>query len=257
MLKQYNEEYFAKIKEAARERLRPDSVSVFIIATLVFSAVMIAVSLNAVLYGDNTDSEWMIYLIVDIVLWAFHLLAALLFYNEKLAYKYQKIQAYILCFISLKFSLEIYLVYFLMCEDRGAEPFMTSLGLLMLLGGILFLVLSTWRAVHRVKKGHLRRGEKGLYNFGGSKSYISFPVIYLGAVIAGFVPRMFADSSSYTSSEPVIALVLSVLIQYLTAMFLPEFILLAYCKGRFQSFHIQPPNQRKSKQQKPRGGHKA
>lgn len=152
MLKQYNEEYFAKIKEAARERLRPDGVSVFIIATLVFSAVMIAVSLNAVLYGDNTDSRWMIYLIVDIVLWAFHLLAALLFYNEKLAYKYQKIQAYILCFISLKFSLEIYLVYFLMCEDRGAEPFMTSLSLLMLLGGILFLILSTWRAVHRVKR---------------------------------------------------------------------------------------------------------
>ncbi|WP_342437933.1 hypothetical protein NSS79_01010 [Paenibacillus sp. FSL L8-0436] len=257
MLKQYNEEYFAKIKEAARERLRPDGVSVFIIATLVFSAVMIAVSLNAVLYGDNTGSRWMIYLIVDIVLWAFHLLAALLFYNVKWAYKYQKIQSYILCLITLKFSLEFYLVYFLMCEDREAAPFMTSLGLLMLLGGILFLILSTWRAVQRVKKGHLQRGGSGLYNYKESKSYISLPVIYLGAVIAGHMPKMFSDNSSYTSMEPAIALVFCVVLQYAIAMAWPEFFLLVYCKRRFPSFHIQPYKQRKSKQQKPRGGHKA
>jgi hypothetical protein len=257
MLKQYNEEYFAKIKEAAIDRLRPDGVSVFFIATLVFSAVMIAVSLNAVLYGDNTDSTWMIYLVADIILWVMHLLVSIVFYNVKLAYKYQKIQAYILCFISLKFSLEIYLVYFLMCEDRGAEPFMTSFGQLLLLGGVLFLLLSTWRGVKRVQQGHLRKGERGLYNYKESKSYISFPVIYLGAVIAGFVPRMFSDSSGYTSFEPVIALVLCVVLQYAIAMAWPEFFLLVYCKRRFSSFHIQPPNQRKSKQQKPRGGHKA
>lgn len=257
MLKQYNEEYFAKIKEAAIERLRPDGVTVFFIGTLVYSAVMIAVSLNAAFYGKHTDSIWMNYLFADIILGVIHLLLAIVFYNVKLAYKYQKIQSYILCFITLKFTLEAYLVYFFLCEDREAPPYMTSLGLLLILGGILFMLLSTWRAVHRVKQGHLRRGEKGLYNFGQSKSYISFPVIYLAAAIGGHIPKAFSDNSTYTSMEPVLFLALCVLIQYATAMAFPEFILLAHCKRRFPSFHIQPYKQRKAKKQKPQGGHKA
>lgn len=257
MLKQYDDEYFAKIKEATIDRLRPDGVSAFFIATLVFSAVMIAVSLNAAFYGKHTDSIVMNYLIADIVLGVMHLLLAIVFYNVKLAYKYQKIQSYILCFITLKFSLEAYLVYFFLCVDREAAPFMTSIGVLLLLGGILFMIISTWRGVYRVQQGHLRRGEKGLYNFGGSKSYISFPVIYFAAVTGGHIPKMFANSEGYRSFELVFALVLCVVVQYAISMAWPEFYLLAYCKKRFQSFHIQPYKQRKVKKQKPQGGHKA
>lgn len=248
MLTSYEEAYFSKIMDTADDgRLSPGRISVFLMATFIYSLAMMAASLNAAAAGDNSESIWAVVMVFNIVIGIFHLLLAVFFFNEKIAYRFQRLQSCLLCFFSLRFSLEAYLVYFFICVDRNTPAYMQTLGLLLILGGFIFLIISTLRAIKRVKQGHFQKGGKGLYDFGKSKGYISLPVIYFVTVLAGFIPRIFSDSSSYATVEPFIALILSVCIQYIIAMAWPEFFLLAYCKRRFNSFHVKPLRRRNSK----------
>jgi len=240
MLKQYTEEDFTIIKDAAFGRLRPNRVPTFFLGTLIFSGVIIAFSMLGL--GDGSAAPGLsLAIVIAMAAWVLHFLAFIFFLNEKICYKFQRLQASLLCLISYKLSLEMYLAYFVLCHSRNAPAYLYTLGVLLLLGGIVFSILSTLRVINRVRQGEFRRGGKGLFNFSDSKGYISLPVFFGIVMIAGFVPRFFSENGAYLSVEPFIALFFSFVIQYGLAIAWPEFYLMAHCKRRFESFLVDLP----------------
>lgn len=250
MLDKYTESDFIKIKDAAFDRLRPNNVPIFFVGTLVFSGVMLAVSKFAFSYSNKISPEFSTIISISTAAVIVHLLIAILFLFEKIAYKFQKLLAISICIVSFMASLETYQIYFLLCDDRNAPSFMTTLGLSLMAGGILFLVLSLIRAIKRVGKGEFRREGRGLFNMSDSKGYASLPFLFGIAMIAGTLPKIFSDNSTYLSIELYFALFLCFIIQYGIAAAWPEFFLLVHCKRKFDSFHVPMPSRRKKKGKK-------
>ncbi|ADU31782.1 hypothetical protein [Evansella cellulosilytica] len=118
-------------------------------------------------------------------------------------------------------------------------PILIDYGMLMvILGGVVFLLFSIARSIKRVKQGHFRHGGKGLYNFKQSKGYVSLPIIFTASMIGGLVGRASFETSFGELTELLFFIVVTVVIQYGIAMAWPEFLLIAYCKCRFPSFIV-------------------
>jgi hypothetical protein len=64
--------------------------------------------------------------------------------------------------------------------------------------------------------------------------------------MGGVVARAFSDMDS-SVAEGIFPLFLAILLQYAVYLAWPEFLLLAYCKFRFKSFIISPPQNKKRK----------
>lgn len=244
MQKKSNEEDFFKIKVAAYDRLRPDSISVWFWASLVLSAIMTLIP-NYVLTKSGFDGSSYLIMTVDIakILLAIQLGLAIFFTMEFIAYSLQKLQSIIVSIVVIKVSLDMYLFYFTVTETTiGTPDYLTTTGLILMAGGFLFLTISTIRAFKRVKQGELRKEGKGLYNFQTSKGYVSLPIIFAATMIVGTFARSFSDAAG--SFGMFLILLLCVALQYGIAMAWPEFLLLTYGKFKFNSF-IVPKRQRR------------
>lgn len=241
MLNKCKENDFYVLKQISRGRLSPDNMAGFFWGAFVFSSIMTLVSYNASQSVNVSVSLWSEFMKFILILLAVQFLLTIFFTSTKNGYRFQRLQVNMLSFISFKISIEMYLVYFLACDDRDVPIFMTIIGLLMLIGGFFYLIISIFRGIHRVKKGKFRKGEKGLYDFQESKGYISIPIIYGSSVMGGVLATSLSNMNSLSSINDVIApLLISMIIQYSIAMALPEFFLLAYCKSRFKSFNYIP-----------------
>jgi hypothetical protein len=245
MVKKNNESDFYGLESIGYGRLSPDGISAFFWATFVFSFIITLVVFFAIGTSPVVPLNWSLAMGFDLLAIIFHLLVALLFTSMKIAFKFQRIQAFILLFISIKLSVEFYQIFYLMCMDRNTPDLLTDIGTYLLFGGFVYLILSTVRAFWRVHKGEFRKGGKLLYDFQTSKVHISLPILFfvvmMGTAIAKHLPFMI---------EIYFVLLLAVVIQYAIAMAWPEFLLLTYCKFRFQSFRILPPEKRSGKVRK-------
>lgn len=244
MLSENQESDFAELKEIAEDRLLPSGISVGLIGMLIFSGVMNAVLLFATSYSSYiTHPIWDTIKVVSIGIFILQTVITLFYFNEKRAFRYQKFQSVFVCFITLKISVEFYLIYFLAYEDKFAPAYIAQLGIVCLVSGLIFLVISIIRAVKRVKQGHFQKGQKGLFDFSNSKSYASLPIIFGVTMMAGAIPRILNDLNNPFSStiEFYIMLFLAVVLQFSLAMAIPEFLLLAYCKYKFPSFTVKIP----------------
>lgn len=245
MLNQLNEEYFKQLNYTAQMRLRPSNISGFFIATFIYSTIMIIVSITAVLTTTLFETNWFLLPFFLVIFWGIHLFFMLFFISEKISYKMQRFQAIILCFIAFKLSIEGYAIYFLICADQKAPTTMYWLGLILLAGGILFMVYSLFRAIHIVKKGDLKEDGKGLFDFSGKRILSVITAIIALIFIATFVLRFIP---MYEMSIPLgmfFALIICSFLHYLVAMASSEFFLLAYCKFKYSSFIVEPPKRRK------------
>lgn len=243
MLKQYNEEYFTNVYHTAQRRLSPSGISGFFLATLVFSTIMLVVSMNAVFSTSLFDTNWFLLLFVSAIFWFVHLLTFLIFLKEKVAYKLQKFQVLMLCLISFKTSIEGYVIYFLLCADRNVPPYMYTLGLVILTGGILFMISSFYRAIQSVKKGRLKEDGNGLL----SNSKIVPVVVGLIAFIflSTYALRFIQTPDFVIPIEVILSIIIVTIVQYSIAFGMSEFFLLAYCKFKFPSFIMELPNRQK------------
>ena len=244
MLKHYTETDFALLKQIAADRLKPTAISAGLMGMLIFSGAMTAVTYFAFNYSIYiTNPIWPQISAVSIGFLIIQLIVTLFYFNEKRAFQYQRIQPVFLCIISLKMSVEMYQVYFLLCEDRHAPEYMIYLGAFCLLGGVLFFVISIIRAFRRVEKGEFQKGGKGMFNFKQSKAYVSFPIIYGATMMGMVIPRVLSDMDSMFADmlEMFTGLIICVVIQYGLALAWPEFLLLARCKRKFKSFHVKMP----------------
>ncbi|MDP4178802.1 MAG: hypothetical protein Q8900_10735 [Bacillota bacterium] len=244
MFKDLKEEDFYKLKMVSKDRLSPDGIAVFLIGSFIFGAVATGVSWGIYksddyIHGSILESV----LKTQFILMIISLLAAAFFSNTKNQFKFQRSQAVVLALISIRLSLDMSLFYFFACEDRHAPNYMTNLGLLFVIGGVVFLFISTLRGIHRVNAGMFRKGGKYLYNFSKSKIYISSPIAYSIILIGGTLSRILSGSngSSFQIVELLFILILAVIIQYGLALVWPEFFLLAYCKNKFPTFICKMP----------------
>ncbi|NMD71538.1 hypothetical protein HHO41_14640 [Bacillus sp. DNRA2] len=244
MLKDCVEEDFYEIKMVTCGRLKPNSIPGFFWATFIFSGLYTAVMSFGTGYSSYvTNPIWPIIVKISTALLVIQLIVAIVFTKEEISYRFQKFQSILLTVISLKFSLEGYVLFYQFCEDRQAPSYLTSITTLLVIGGIIYLVYSTIRGIKRVKRGEFRKGGKGLYNFAQSKGQISLPIIFGVTMIAGTIIRSLSDPSVLFG--PLIQLYfflfLFVVLQYAIAFAWPEFFLFTYCKFRFESFIIPMP----------------
>lgn len=235
---------FEQIGDVAYDRLKPEAITAFLWVTFAIGAGMAFFVSDTVDYSVNiTNPIWSSIIQANIVLLVIHFLVCLFFSKKNFAYKFQRIQAVILCLVAIKFSFEFYPFYFLAVEDRFAPGFMTTVGLLLLIGGIVYLVISTVRAIGRVKKGELKENGQGLYHFKNSKTYVSLPIIFGATMLGGAIGQILSNSVTTIGEMTGLffILLLTVVIQYAIAMVWPEFFLLAYGKFRFESFRLKMP----------------
>ncbi|WP_449537781.1 hypothetical protein [Ferdinandcohnia sp. Marseille-Q9671] len=249
MLKKYNVEDFDLIEDVAYDRLHPNAIIAFFWVTFVISAFMTYFVRDTVNYSVYiTNPMWSTLIQVNLILLVFHLLVLIFYKVKRNTFRFQRLQVLLLCFFSLKLSLEFYPIYFMAVEDRFAPTYLTTTGLLAIAFGFVLLVISVIRAIGRVKKGELKENGKGLYDFGNSKGYVSIPIIFGATMIGGAISQTFsAMGSSFGSMAGLFfLLILAIVIQYGIAMVWPEFFLLAYGKFRFASFIVELPKDRKS-----------
>lgn len=248
MQKQIKEEDLYQIKMTALDRLSPDGISVFFWGTFIFSAVIVGFSYQALsspYLADGILQGLAEFLFILLVIQA---LGTLFYSSEKRAFKFQKVQVLFLLFVSFKMSIEMYLPFFLLYEDRMAPSYIQTVGLVIMAGGFFVLVFSIIRGFSRVRKGHLKRNEKGLYSFSTSKNYLGMPFLFGLSLFGGLFAKAAAEMPDVSSiGEVFFALFLSFVIQYAIALAWPEFLLLAYSKFKFKSFSPSIPNRKKGK----------
>lgn len=243
MLKNCNEADFYELNLVASGRLSPSRISKFFWATFVFSGIstlVIAVGAGSMMF---IGEAWIQFIRIDIYVLLAQLLIAIFFSFTKNAYKFQRLQSVLLAILGLKFSLDMYKAYFLMCEDRLAPGYMWTTGFILIGGGLVYLVLSTWRGVRRVQKGTFRKGGKLLYDFQTSKGHFSLSFVIGATIFGGSIFKAISSNSSilpYGMAEMYVILGISALLQYVVAIAWPEFFLVAYCKFRFDSFLKKP-----------------
>ena len=243
-MKNCQEEDFYELKMVSTDRLSPDGISAFFIATLIYSAVFTIICVSMANKSRYiTNPIWPQITRYMILLLLIQVIITLFFVGIKNSFKYQKTQAVLLNIISIKVSIEMFPFYFLACEDKHAPGYMISIGLFLLAGGFIYLIISLFRAIFKVKNGMLKKGGKYLYDFSNSKLHFSVPVIYCFTIIAGFISRNLSSSGNITAEMfgIIFILILTIFIQYGIAMAWPEFFLLAYCKFRFETFNEKTP----------------
>lgn len=244
MLKSTDETDFHELKMVSFDRLSPEAASAWFLAVFIFSGVMTGIVAIGVSYSTNIINPlWDTFVKINVSLLILHLLISLLFISHKVTYRFQRFQSVWVCYISLKMSLDTYALFFAVGEVRNAPDYIRNAGILLLLGGFMYLAISIYRGIRRVQQGEFRRGGRSLYNFQQSKGYVSLPIIYGATVFAGSLARFLSEKSTISSQlvELCLILLFAVLLQYVIAMVWPEFLLLAYCKFKFASFRISEP----------------
>lgn len=239
MSKTITEADFYKIKDAAFGRMRPDRVGAFLWGTFIYSAVTVIGAMFGI--GQSVlEIEPMLLLAVRIatILLGVQFLLTVVFSISAVGYAMQKLQAVIMTVIAMKFSIDAYLFFFAAAILGSAPQYIVNTGFIIMAGGFVFLFLSTLRGFNRVKQGELRQDGKGLYNFKGSKSFISLPALFGIALIAGSLSK--AVSGMEGSVGMFFLLFLAMILQYVMAIALPEFFIMIYAKSRFPAFIVPP-----------------
>ncbi|WP_186580192.1 hypothetical protein [Aquibacillus kalidii] len=225
------------LEEVAYGRLSPKGIISFFWGATIFSLFLTIISFRA-LNVESIEPIWSLAAKVNIIVLGIQILITLLFSNQRLSYKLQKLQLILGVVTAFKFSIEFYLIFFLQSAYKNAPSFIFFVGAISFIGGILFLLLSVIRGAIRLKQGHFKKGGSGLYNFKESKPYVSIPIIFAFSIMGGLIGKASASFSDI--GLLAILLITSIFLQFAVAMALPELILLAYCKFKYKSFNKIP-----------------
>ncbi|MFA9398925.1 MAG: hypothetical protein ACERKV_11775 [Clostridiaceae bacterium] len=257
MLKNYNEEDFKELTYVACDRLDPGNVPVFLLAAIGYSGVCAGVSLFAVKqnikYSTGNISNAMInFNRVSLIILAIQIAFAIFYLFPKNNYKFQRLQCIVLSIVAFKISIEGYQPMYFFWADRHNPYYQMNIqtldnmyksGILIFIGGIVFLIYCVFRAINRVEKGCLRDDGRGLYDFAKSDKRVNIPIIYVCTMLGGSIAKSLSNGNTATSEfwELLFGILIFAFIQYAMALALPEFFLLTYCKLRFKYFIVSMP----------------
>lgn len=239
MLKKYDEEYFEQLESVAHDRLEPGNIAVFFWSSLIVGAIVVI--LSALGLNDKVFIRYGILPILvkgAIILLVSHLVIAIIFTFEKIAYRFQRLQMILVTVVTFLLSISFYLFFFVLYNYSFAPGYVLTGAIALFVGGIGFLGWSTLRAINRIKQGHFKEDGDGMFDLKKSKIYIGVPIIFTFIILGGIAAKSLADISF--DGEMYGILFFAVLIQYTIAIALPEFFLVAYCKFRFKSFIVEP-----------------
>ena len=243
MLNKCKEEDFYQIKSVSLGRLNVADLHAFFWAVFVFCAAMTGFSLFGISAGELEITTFLALMIpTSLIFLLLQFLFTIFFSIKKVAYYFQKFQSLLLSLFGLKLSIDMYQAFYVYSEAAVAPDYIKKIGLFFLIGGIVFLMLSSYRAIQRVKQGELRKEGKGLYNFKNSKGMVSVPIIFSFTILSGAAGKYFSEI--WTDMTVLVILLIAVVLQYSIALALPEFFLLTYCKFRFESFKVKRPDSR-------------
>jgi hypothetical protein len=250
MLKECKEEDFYQIESVAIGRLRPDRITSFFWAVFILNGFMTSVVAVAI-YGSDYALKPVMFVFANtvIVLFIIQFLVALFFSKVKNAYRFQRVQSVFLSIFALKMSLDMYAAFIIFSDADYIPDYLRPTAFILCMGGLIYLVLSTFRGMKRVQKGEFRKGGRGLYNFKESKGYVSLPIIFGATFLGGAIARTLSDSQSILGQigSVYFFLFLCVVLQYTIAFAWPEFFLVTHCKFRFESFQVTMTKRMKEK----------
>jgi hypothetical protein len=252
MLKECKDEDFYQLKSVAAGRLRPGRISSFFWATFFFSGAATSVVSLGIYSSDYALKPfWLIFANTVVVIFIIQFLVALFFSTVNNAYRFQRIQSVFLSIFALKMSLDGYAAFIIFTEADYIPSYVRPTAFILCIGGLVYLVLSTFRGMKRVQKGEFREDGRGLYNFKQSKAYVSLPIIFGATFLGGAIARTLSDSQSIHGQigSVYFILFLAVVLQYTIAFAWPEFFLVTYCKFRFESFQIPMTKREKQRLQ--------
>lgn len=173
-MKNTSVEDFYELEQISSIRLHPMNISGFFLAVLIVSGISNVAFAMGLFFGSwNAVLEWKVISMCSVIIYLLQILITVFFSFERMIYRFQKLQTMVLCFLALKFIMDFYMCYFLMNEDDGSSSYMTPVGLLFMFGGFIVLILSTRRAIGRVRNGEFREGGNKLFDFQSDESITS------------------------------------------------------------------------------------
>ncbi|WLR42815.1 hypothetical protein LC087_00800 [Bacillus carboniphilus] len=244
MLKQCQEEDFYQLKSVARSRLNPIRASSFLWVVSFFSGVMTSVIAFAVYGADYPISNfWNNFANISIIVLALQFSIALFYSKQTISFRFQNTQSIFVSLFAIKMSLDMYLAITVFSQNDFIPNYFIPTAIVLCIGGLILMVISTIRGIKRVQQGQFRQGGKGLYNLSESKTYVSLPIIFGVTMMGGAIARTLSDSASLLaqSASVYFTLLLAVILQYTIAFAIPEFFLVTYGKFRFESFYVPMP----------------
>lgn len=250
MLRNCKEEDFYELKCVAEDRMRPDAIPAFLLAAAIVSLIP-TIIVVATAKGSNIIL-WDCIAVINIFFSSVQLVNAVFFISIKRCFRFQKYAATATCMSALIISIDFYQIFFYMARFEVKDKFLIIAGLLLMIGGFIFLIASTIRAIKRVEDGALRKGGKLLFDFQQRKGKVNAPLIYALTILSGVLARTFANKSENDMLSAILFMSLSAFIQYAMALALPEFFLMVYCKFRFDNFIVEMPQGLREELNKPK-----
>lgn len=161
--------------------------------------------------------------------------------NKKYSYRFQKPLVLLLSLYWFIFSFSIYPAPLILGIAEHHVALVQSVICAIAIGLIYFVVIFI-RLIHLIRHGQMRKECEGLYEqLISSKiavgASVSIPFIVISGKLARNVTNVM-DSSGNRVGPLIIMLILGFIINIIICTLIPECIILAYCKFRFESFNI-------------------
>lgn len=241
MLNKYSEEDFKLFKEPLESGIQsPNSIgfalliSVFITSLLYYLTYNVAAASTIYPNIEKVQSIhfWITFIIVPL---------SLLYAIPAIFYRSQKIQYFLLILTSLNgvASFCYLCAVFLIGEGaRSTEESLLIFTMITLSLGLLLLVATFIRLFILLRKGYYREGsgKDELREKFETKS--SIPIAIIGSTILLFIIQYVVRKANLYDFHGVVVILILFTIFYTLILFLPQQLLILYCKFRFKSFNF-------------------
>lgn len=149
-MKNCKEEDLYLLKEVSMDRLHPARITIFMFGMFLFTSIIIITSTLG--FDSNVFIQYPVFSVIYMVLLfllGFQFLLFLPFLSAKFAFKFERLQIMIFSFIIIKFSLELYFIYFLDLADTNANIYLYYLGFIFMIIGLFIIIIGTRRGINK------------------------------------------------------------------------------------------------------------
>ena len=230
-----SEESFSAIKgELIDGRLTMSGIRSYLVGLFVLSGIVVGVSLavaNANTIGWNTLSPgWHRIYYVEAILFGFHLLLILLWWNNSFS---QKLLSFGMVLLTFKAALDPFLVIVMFSKDEGKYYLYMPLILIILVSGLILhiVVLVKWLNSLKLENKKIEK----VNSKKDTKYLMLFPLIFLLTAIT----TMIIKNGLLGDYELLFILFFVAILYFGLLIAAVEFLIAMYCIFKFPSFWVR------------------
>ncbi|MED3651514.1 hypothetical protein [Heyndrickxia sporothermodurans] len=233
-----DEKYFADFKGITEGRLDNDRMLVFNIGTFLYSCVLIGIPILAIFFWNSVGWNqlspfWQGLFYCEGVLLVLQLFILLVCHRE--TNLNQKILSLSMVIYGYKMTIDPFVFLGFSALDVGVYEDVKIYLLVILLLGLLLHCIFLYIWIRNIKKGkYALHYNKETKKSRGMK-YVIIPIIFAMVTFSILLIRQLPGS------ETTIILIVAIVLLFVIAYAICEFIIVAYCVLRFPSFSINPP----------------